>query len=187
VILRPGHDDDADGFVALVGRCWADYPGVVLDIEHEERRLLTLASYYAEQGGALWVAEDAGAVAGMAAAVPAGEGAWEIAKVYVHPDRHGTGLAHRLLDGAERHAVGAGAVRLVLWSDTRFLRAHRFYEKRSYVRDGPVRALDDLSRSLEFAYAKPIDGIMALGPAAATSAAATITPAARRTIAAALA
>jgi GNAT superfamily N-acetyltransferase len=96
--------------------------------------------------------------------------AWEICRVYVHPSRHGSGLGHALLDAAEAHAVAAGAARLVLWSDTRFARAHRFYEKRCFVRCGPIRVLQDISQSLEFAYAKPVHGIMRLDAAAAASA-----------------
>jgi len=169
VNLRPGRDSDADGLIALIIRCWADYPGCILDTEHEERELLALASHYASQGGAFWVAEDGGAVVGMAAAVPT-DGAWELKRLYVHPDRHGYGLGQRLAETAEAHTALAGAQRLVLWTDTRFIRAHRFYEKRSWVRDGPIRALDDLSHTLEFRYSKPLDGVATLGPAAAASA-----------------
>ena len=86
------------------------------------------------------------------------------------PSHHGTGIGHALLAVAEGHAIAAGAARLVLWSDTRFDRAHRFYEKRSYVRAGPIRVLQDISHSLEFAYAKPVDGIELLDAAAAASA-----------------
>ncbi len=86
------------------------------------------------------------------------------------PSPHGAGLGHRLLDEAEAHARAAGATRLVLWSDTRFDRAHRFYEKHSYVRHGPIRVLDDISNSLEFGYAKPVAGIEVLDAAAAASA-----------------
>lgn len=168
--LRPGRDGDAEGLIALTTRCWADHPGCVLDLEHEERKLFALASHFAERGGALWVAEDGGAVVGMAAAQPGDGGAWEVAKLYVHPDCHGSGLAHRLQDAAEAHAAAQGARRLTLWTDTRFTRAHRFYEKRSFVRSGPVRALGDLSRSLEFAYAKPLDGVQPLTAAGAASA-----------------
>lgn len=170
MLLRPGRDSDADGFVALIGRCWEDYPGCVLDLEHEERKLLALESYYAERGGALWVAEDDGVIVGMVASLPADAGAWEIAKLYLHPESHGSGLAHRLLDTAEAYAVAGGAKRLTLWTDTRFVRAHRFYEKRSWVRSGPIRALDDLSHSLEFGYAKPLDGVLSLNAPAAASA-----------------
>jgi GNAT superfamily N-acetyltransferase len=61
---------------------------------------------------------------------------------------------------------------MVLWTDTRFEAAHRFYEKHGYVRQGAIRILDDLSKSLEFRYAKPARGLVveALDAAAAASA-----------------
>lgn len=168
--IRPGRDSDADALIALIWACWSLYPGVKLDVDGEMPELRALATHYADKGGALWVAHDPGGVAtGMIATRPLQDGAWEICRVYVLPAWHGGGLGHRLLDLAESHAIAAGATRLVLWSDTRFARAHRFYENRSYVR-GPIRVLTDISDSLEFAYAKPVDGIEVLDTAAATSA-----------------
>ena len=176
VVIRPGDDRDAEQLIALIGVCWALYPGVRMDVDGEMPELRALATYYAEAGGGLWVAEDAGTIVGMAATKPhhsdttGHSGGWEICRVYVHPSQHGSGLAHALLDIAEGHAIAAGAARLLLWSDTRFDRAHRFYEKRSYVRSGPIRVLHDISNSLEFAYAKPVNGIEALDAAASASA-----------------
>ncbi len=171
-IIRPGSDSDAEALIALIWACWSQYPGVKMDVDGEMPELRALASHYAGKNGALWLAEDAaGGAVGMIAACPHGDdGTWEICRVYVDPSLHGGGLGHALLDQAEAHAIAAGASRLVLWSDTRFDRAHRFYEKRSYVRSGPIRVLDDISHSLEFAYAKPVDGILVLDAAAAASA-----------------
>ena len=136
--------------------------------------LRALASYYGAKGGRLWAAEVDGRLVGMIATCPlepsVASGAWEICRVYVDPALHGAGLGHVLLDLAESHAIDAGATRLVVWTDTRFDRAHRFYEKRSYVRSGPVRVLHDISNSLEYAYAKPVDGIEVLDAAGAASA-----------------
>jgi GNAT superfamily N-acetyltransferase len=141
-----------------------------MDVDAEMPEYHALASYYSDQGGALWAAESDGAVTGMIATRPLPDHAWEICRVYVHPSLHGGGLGHRLLDTAEAHAIAAGAARLVLWSDTRFDRAHRFYEKRSYVRSGPIRALTDISNSLEYGFTKPVNGIEVLDAAAAVSA-----------------
>ena len=168
--IRPGSDSDAPGFIALIAACWAQYPGVVFDVNGEMPELHGLATYYTGKGGALWAAESDGEAVGMVAAIPRDAGAWEICRVYTLPSRHGSGLGHRLLDTAEAHARAAGASRLVLWSDTRFDRAHRFYEKCGYVRHGPIRVLHDISNSLEFAYAKPVAGIERLDAAAAASA-----------------
>jgi GNAT superfamily N-acetyltransferase len=141
-----------------------------MDVDAEMPEYRALASYYSDQGGALWAAEADGQLVGMIATRPLADGVWEICRVYVRPELHGSGLGHRLLDLAEAHAMSGGATRLVLWSDTRFDRAHRFYEKRSYVRSGPVRVLADISNSLEYGFAKPVNGIEMLDAAAATSA-----------------
>jgi len=168
--IRPGNDSDAEGFIAVTWACWSQYPGIRMDVDAEMPEYRALASYYSKHGGALWAAEDDGQIAGMIATRALPDGVWEICRVYVLPTLHGSGLGHRLLDLAEAHAVSAGATRLVLWSDTRFDRAHRFYEKRSYVRSGPVRVLADLSHSLEYGFAKPVNGIAVLDAAGAASA-----------------
>lgn len=170
-MIRPGRDSDAAGIIALIGHCWADYPGIMFDVDAEMPELHALESYYTSKGRLLWVAETGGSVAGLIAAIPrGGDGAWEICRVYTLPSTHGSGLGRQLLNRAETRARAAGATRLVLWSDTRFHRAHRFYEKRGYVRHGPIRVLHDLSNSLEFGYAKPVSGIEVLDAAAAASA-----------------
>ena len=157
----------------------------MLNVDAELPELHALATYYTEKGGALWTAEAGGGVVGMIAVVPRDDGIWEICRLYVLAPWRGAGLAHRLLDQAEAHACAPGithprppgathprapgATRLVLWSDTRFERAHRFYERRGYVRAGPIRVLNDLSNSLEFGYAKPVIGVEVLDAAAAAS------------------
>jgi GNAT superfamily N-acetyltransferase len=133
--------------------------------------LRALASHFTGLGGALWVAEADGAIVGTVGVAPhPPTGDWEVARLYLARTVRGTGLAERLLDMAEGHARTEGALRLTLHSDTRFDRAHRFYEKMSYLREGPVRVLHDLSNSLEFDYAKPVDGIVLMDAASAASA-----------------
>jgi GNAT superfamily N-acetyltransferase len=169
--LRAGRDEDAAGFIALISACWAEYPGCVFDLDGEVPELRALATYFAEKGGAIWVFEDGGRVAGMAGVSPSAQaGTWEICKMYVGRAMRGRGVAAALLARAEGHARSAGAERFELWSDTRFDRAHRFYEKHSFVRTGPIRALGDRSSTIEFHFAKPIDGIAALDAAGASSA-----------------
>src|ERR1700752_5384509 len=68
--IRPGEDADAEQLIALIGACWALYPGIRMDVDGEMPELRALASYYAGAGGALWVAEADGAVIGMAATRP---------------------------------------------------------------------------------------------------------------------
>lgn len=173
LVLRLGRDADAEGCIRLIGDCWSEYPGCILDVDGELPELRELATHFAMAGGALWVADRQGCVIGMAAVRPIHQDAtWEICKVYVTRTARGTGLAHRLLDMAEAHARAQAAQRLVLWTDTRFETAHRFYEKRGFVRQGPIRILDDISKSLEFRYTRPLAGLVVgmLDAAAAASA-----------------
>ncbi len=158
-VLRAGRDADGDGFIALLTACWLEYPGCVVDIDGESPELHALASYFAARDGALWAAEQAGRVVGMIGTRPLGGGVWELCKVYAYADQRGTGLAQALVAAAEDFARGRGAVEMKLWSDTRFDRAHRFYEKLFYVREGAIRVLSDLSNTLEFGYAKPLAGV----------------------------
>lgn len=171
-MIRPGRNKDAAGFITLIGDCWAEFPNCVLDVDGEAPELRALASHFAASGGMVWAAEQAGRVVGMVGTRPLNsDQAWEICRMYVEAGQRGTGLAQQLLDTAEAHARAAGAQRLVLWTDTRFDAAHRFYERRGYVRQGAIRILDDLSKSLEFRYAKPATGLVveALDAAAASS------------------
>lgn len=173
MILRDGRDDDADGFIRLVDACWAEYPGCVMDLDGEVPELRGLASYFAAAGGRVWAAEHQGAVVGMVATRPRAGGNWELCKMYVSAAQRGSGVATDLFAAAETHARAMGATTLELWTDTRFDRAHRFYERHGFIREGAIRTLDDLSNSLEFHYAKPLSGIVvrSLDTAAAASAA----------------
>ncbi|MFC0407996.1 GNAT family N-acetyltransferase [Roseomonas elaeocarpi] len=172
-LIRPGRDSDAQSFIRLIGDSWSEYPNCILDVDGENPELKALATYFAHAQGMLWAAEDEGQITGMIGTKPTQhDEAWEISRVYVRPERRGSGLAHKLLDTAERFASEAGAARLVLWTDTRFDAAHAFYEKRGYVRSGSIRILDDASKSLEFRYAKPLRDLTVeiLDAAAASSA-----------------
>ncbi len=172
MILRPGRDDDAAGFIDLITACWAEYPGCLMDLDGENPELRQLASHFASAGGALWAAEQDGRLIGMVAVRPAGGSDWELCRMYVATAARGSGVAGRLLQTATDHARDHGASDLHLWSDTRFERAHRFYERQGFVRHGAIRPLFDISNSLEFGYAKPIAGLVirSLDVAAAGSA-----------------
>ena len=109
-----------------------------------------MASYYGGQGGAVWLAGDVG----MIATRPLTPTLWEICRVYVMPSCHGSGLGAALLTHAEGHARAHGATEFELWTDTRFTRAHRFYEKHGYRKQPGTKELHDLGRSVEFRYRK---------------------------------
>ncbi len=158
--VRAARDDDAEAFICIVGACWDEYPGCVTDIDGEAPQLRALASHMAGQDGAAWAAEVDGAVAGLVACWPAASGRFEVGKMYVASQHRGSGAASGLLAEAEAFARDRGAAELTLWSDTRFTRAHAFYERHGFLRTGPIRSLGDRSNSVEFGYAKPLTGVV---------------------------
>ena len=123
-----------------------------MDVDAPELRALD--SYYRRVGGALWIAGDGD---GMIATRPSFDTMWEICRVYVKPALHGTGLASTLLTTAESYAFKSGAAEFELWTDTRFTRAHRFYEKHGYRKQPEQRTLVETDGPVvEFRYRKTV-------------------------------
>jgi GNAT superfamily N-acetyltransferase len=150
--VRAARDEDAPGLITMIGEVFARYPGCILDVD-EMPDLRTFASSTRSRGGAAWIAEVDLEVVGSVAIEPCDEG-WEIHRLYVSPSRWGSSLGHELLTLAEDEARIRGARRIVLWSDTRFDRAHRFYERRGYVRGPTTRELHDKSSSVEYFFSR---------------------------------
>lgn len=154
--IRPAKDDDARGLINLIADVWSEYPGCILDVDREEPDLRAIASAYEHKRGGFWCATDkSGTIVGSAGIVPlAAKGRFELKKLYVHKSHRGTGLGTRLLGWAESETKRRGGSVLELWSDTRFLDAHRFYERHNYIKGSLTRDLHDLSNSTEYHYAK---------------------------------
>lgn len=152
--IRPATDADGAPLAALIATTFAEYPGCLF-IEAEFPELKAPASHYERAGGRLFVAEDGGRLVGSLAAVMSPvPGTAELFKVYAAAETRGTGLAQRLYAEGEALARSGGAREIVLWSDTRFARGHRFYEKLGFVREPVERYLADASASWEFHFRK---------------------------------
>lgn len=150
VYVREGRDDDEAGLIALLGGVFAEYPGCVLDVDGEMPELRAIATTFARAGGRFWVAELGGRIAGSIGFTPTPSGAIELRKLYVDRSARRRGLGGRLCDRVEAEARARGAKRVELWSDTRFLDAHRQYERRGYVRGPTTRELHDKSATVEY-------------------------------------
>jgi putative acetyltransferase len=155
VTIRAARDEDAEHLITLIGGCFAEYPGCILDVDGEAPELWAIATFFTTRTGHFWVAERAGQVVGSVGVLPtaAPEGI-ELRKLYVARMARRRGLGGRLCDLAEAQARAGGAVFIELWSDTRFTDAHRLYERRGYVRGAEMRALHDLSQSVELYFRK---------------------------------
>jgi len=155
--IRPATDSDGDGISALMQEAFAEYDGCVFDRAAEFPELDAIASYFDARGGIIWVAEMDGRVVGSMATAPTRDsdapvGSWEVFKVYVAQSARRRGLARMLYARVLERAQQAGAPELRLWTDTKFLDAHRFYESCGFVLSGAPRELHDLSLTLEYPY-----------------------------------
>lgn len=157
ILVRDARDDDAEGLIALIGGCFAEYPGCLLDVDGELPELRAVATAFRGWGGRFWVAERAGRVIGSAGFTPGKRpGYAELKKLYVEKPARELGLGGTLCTLVETEAKKAGHSRIDLWSDTRFTTAHRFYEKRGYTRGPETRELHDSSNTVEFYFEKAL-------------------------------
>lgn len=153
--LRAVTDADAAAVRRLIGDCFAEYEGCVLDPDGLDAWMATPASAYAAKGGEFWVLVtprgDALACVGWAPGEP---GRVELKNLYVSAAARRQGLGRRLADLVESAAADRGAAEVFLWSDTRFLDAHRLYAGLGFARTGEERALNDPSQSFEYGFVK---------------------------------
>lgn len=157
IALRDAADGDGPGLIALIGGCFASYPGCVLAVDAEMPELRAIASRHAASGGRFWVAEAAGRIVGSVGLRPAARGGGvELVKLYVAPQARRRGLGGRLVGLVEAQARTRRAAFVDLWSDTRFVDAHRLYRRLGFVQRPGVRHLFDLSGSREYRFVKPL-------------------------------
>jgi ribosomal protein S18 acetylase RimI-like enzyme len=151
---RAALDSDAAQIVRLISDIWAEY-GCVLDTDVEEQYLLTPATYFNARNGEFWVAEDGDRIIATVAVMMTGDATAELKSLYVHRSQRGAGLGERLTRLAIALAKERGALRIVLWTDTRFTAAHRLYERLGFTKTG-TRELDDINNTTEFGFVMPL-------------------------------
>ena len=152
--LRAAADDDSWALIALIGACWAEYPGCVTDVDREYPELRAPASYYRGAGGEFWVLPEGAWIAACVGWSPGQAQPVELVKLYVARHRRGRGLGRALVERVEEVARARGAPGMELWTDTRFGDAHRLYRRCGFQATGATRQLHDLSETTEYAFHK---------------------------------
>ncbi len=154
--FRPVRDGDAQDLIGLITLCFAEYPGCFFDPHGDMPDIVRPAQSRLALDGLFLVGEDAtGRVCACAGVDFPETGVAEIHRLYVRPDARGRGLAKLLTRSLEDFARERGAGRMILWSDTRFTRAHALYEGLGYRR-GATRSLGDISASREFFFERAL-------------------------------
>jgi N-acetylglutamate synthase-like GNAT family acetyltransferase len=133
VDIRPYTKDLEDQVTGLILGIQRDEFEIPITLE-EQPDLLDVDRHYRSGGGELWVALEGGRVAGTIALVDNGEGIGSLRKMFVDPRFRGSGIAARLLGVLLEHARARGLRAIYLGTTAKYLAAHRFYEKRGFVR-----------------------------------------------------
>ncbi|WP_370675333.1 N-acetyltransferase family protein [Pleomorphomonas sp. PLEO] len=155
--VRPAVDADGAGIARLIAAVFGEYEGCPFVLA-EFPELAAPASHYEKRNGRLFVAENKGTVVGsFAISSPDGDSVFEINKVYLDRAQRGSGLARKLYAMAIEEVIRRDGRTLKLWTDTRFLAGHRFYEKLGFVRQPVIRFLADATDGWEFAYRLELD------------------------------
>ncbi|MDX2114188.1 MAG: GNAT family N-acetyltransferase [Planctomycetota bacterium] len=171
---RPLEEPDVPGVIELIGRCYAEY-GLRLNLEDEcEAHLSHLIEHFrapddpVRRGGEFWVREDGSGVVRATAALALERSdaavSGELKSMYVDGPWRRMGIGRGLAELVIREARGRGCDELVLWSDTRFTKAHAMYEALGFQRFG-LRDIHDSNASKEWGYRLALErAARGLGP-----------------------
>jgi len=150
--LRPATDDDASQIIDLIAACFADYPGCVMDLPGLDADLPAIASTFHDQNGEFWVVTVGDRIAGCGGYAPVADDWIELKRMYVARNMRRRGIASRLLDCVLAAAARRRASGVLLWSDTRFEAAHKFYSRHGFTQTGRTRELNDPSNTTEYEF-----------------------------------
>lgn len=142
--IRPAVPEDRDAIMALIDTVLHEY-GDRLWIEGADSDLLDIEGHYVAVGGAFIVLDEADQIRGTHAVVPDAvrPGVCYFRRLYLDAAWRGGPWGQRLmqwtLDWARAHRMH----RVEFWPDTRFTRAHAFFARFGFQRDGRIRTMHD--------------------------------------------
>lgn len=155
IAIEPARPSDVPAIVALIGRVFAEY-GFSWDPALEVPDLLDFDRRYAGSAGAFWVARLDGRVVGSVGVERLPDGQAELHRLYLDTTLRGRGVGRALVETVLGWCRHAGVRRLTLWSDTRFDRAHRLYERMGFRQTGERELVDDPNDTREFGYERAV-------------------------------
>jgi GNAT superfamily N-acetyltransferase len=153
--IFPGSAEDVPAVIELIGRVFGEY-GFVYDPAVEVPDLLAFGQHYAAPAGAFYVLRGDRRVVGSVGVERIGDGVAELHRLYLDAHLRGQGAGRALVEAALAWCRAEAISHLVLWSDTRFDRAHRLYERMGFRRTGERTVDGDLNQSREYRYERPV-------------------------------
>ena len=156
ITIREATENDIEELISLIKRIFDEY-GMEFILEDELPDFMDFTTHYDDQHS-LFVAEhnDTELLAGCTA-LKIEHNIPRLSRVYVRKKDRGKGIGNMLVKKAEEKAAKQRADWIHLWTDTRFERAHMFYDNLGYDYTGRVRPLNDVNESYEYHFAKQLN------------------------------
>lgn len=152
-VVTAATEADAAGVIALIGRVFSEY-GFVYDPAVEVQDLLRFAAHYESPRGAFFVARNGGLIVGSVGVERLDADIAELHRLYLDAELRGRGIGRVLVEVVLDWCRAQAISRLILWSDTRFDRAHRLYTRMGFVPTGERELPDDANGTREFGFAR---------------------------------
>lgn len=153
--MRPASRDDVAGVIALIGRVFTEY-GFIYDPATEVPDLLHFERHYQAPHGGFFVVRPADVVVGSVGVERLDADTAELHRLYLDAAWRGRGTGQALVEVVLDWCRTAGISRLTLWSDTRFDRAHRLYDRMRFRRTGERVLPGDVNHSREFRFERAV-------------------------------
>ncbi len=146
---------DVPEIIALIGRIYAEY-GFVYDPATEVPDLLSFEAHYRPERGAFFVVRDDDRIVGSVGVERLYASSAELHRLYLDAALRGRGTGRALVETVLAWCRTEGIGRLVLWSDTRFERAHALYAAMGFQRRGERVLADDVNQTREYGFERAV-------------------------------
>jgi putative acetyltransferase len=154
VIVVPAMRADAPGVIELIGRVFVEY-GWIWDPAAEVPDLLRWTPYEPPDG-AFFVVREEGRVVGSVGVHRFEDDVAELHRLYLDAPVRGRGLGDALVQTVLAWCRDNGVSRLLLWSDTRFVHAHRLYLRHGFRQTGERELPQDVNQTREYHFERAV-------------------------------
>ncbi len=138
--LRPATNQDFDSIFRIIENAYCKF-GDRVWLEGQDGDLIDIEGNYSGQGGAFVVLEQKREIIGTHAVRPIDlqNGLITFRRLYLKPEYHGSEASQLLFQWAIDWASEPPFKRVEFRSDTRFKRAHSFFQKFGFLKTGDIQ------------------------------------------------
>jgi putative acetyltransferase len=154
-VIELAQVEDIPAVIQLIGEVYTEY-GFIFEPAEELTDLFAFERHYVEPHGAFFVARQNGRIVGSIGVERLATNRAELHRLYLEKNLRGYGFGRALVEAAIAWCREKGITHLMLWSDTRFDRAHALYERMGFQRTGERVLPNDTNQTREYRYERQV-------------------------------